>query len=364
MKGRVLTVALALGLAGVWANADQAKSRGSGGGGGGSQGGATSRHPSPSGGGSSSGGSSYGGSRSDGGSRVAPGSSRPLTQAERRHPRAGTGHGYRPYHYYPGYGYWYYPGYYPGYYYGYSPYWNSGLYFGVGGAYWGGGYYGGGYGYSPYHYSDAGAVRLLVDPEDTKVYVDGYYAGEVDDFDGLFQRLHIAPGRHEITLKKDGYRSHRYRVYVGENSTLKLRHDMERGSGPDTMEDLAGEKGLYEERARRDDDDADTDVPDREDDLQRPADRDRGDIAPPPPPDAMPEGRGAPGLLRLVVTPDDASVYVDGRFFGSARQSGEIELAPGPHRVEVVRPGYRTVEREVMIEARGTRTLSVTLDRP
>ena len=96
--------------------------------------------------------------------------------------------------------------------------------------------------------SDAGALRILVDPEDTKVYVDGYYAGEVDEFDGMFQRLHVSSGRHEITLKKDGYVTHRIRVYVGEDATMKLRHDMEKGSGPDTLEDLAGERGLYEER--------------------------------------------------------------------------------------------------------------------
>jgi hypothetical protein len=31
-------------------------------------------------------------------------------------------------------------------------------------------------------------------PRDAEVYVDGYYAGTVDDFDGTFQRLHIDTG--------------------------------------------------------------------------------------------------------------------------------------------------------------------------
>ena len=34
-----------------------------------------------------------------------------------------------------------------------------------------------------------GDVRLMVRPRDAAVYVDGYYAGVVDDFDGVFQRL-------------------------------------------------------------------------------------------------------------------------------------------------------------------------------
>jgi hypothetical protein len=374
-RATVTAVALVLGLSGTLALADQAKPRGSSSGssrpssgrsesGRSHSGSVGSRQHSPSQGNasapraSSSGHGYRGGSRSD------------LTIAERRHPRAGTGTGYyRPYSYYPGYGYWYSPGYYPGYYYGYWPYWGGGLAFGVGSYYGGhyGGYgYGGGYGspyvYRSYHQSDAGALRILVDPEDTKVYVDGYYAGEVDDFDGLWQRLYVSPGRHEVLLKKDGYRTHRFKVYVGEDSTVKLRHEMERGSGPDTMEDLAGERGLYEERRReaRDDEDFPAEDAGRARPRENEKEAARPEGAPPPPLD----GSQSAGLLALDVSPNDASVYVDGRFVGSVRQTGELELSPGPHRIEVVRPGYETAEREVVIEAGRTSRLFVSLRRP
>jgi hypothetical protein len=45
---------------------------------------------------------------------------------------------------------------------------------------------------------------LQVIPRETEVFVDGYFAGRVDDFDGRFQRLHIQPGEHELTLCLDG----------------------------------------------------------------------------------------------------------------------------------------------------------------
>src|SRR3954463_15414026 len=45
---------------------------------------------------------------------------------------------------------------------------------------------------------DLTALRLIVKPNDAKVYVDGYYAGIVDDFDGVFQRLHVPAGQHEV----------------------------------------------------------------------------------------------------------------------------------------------------------------------
>ncbi|HEY5906638.1 MAG TPA: PEGA domain-containing protein [Vicinamibacteria bacterium] len=364
----ILTVGLAVGVPASFAGADQAKPRGSSSGSGSSSAGA--RHHSPSSGSSQSR-SSSSGSGSGGDSYRGSPSSRPLSQAERRHPRPGTGTGYRgtgyqPYYYAPGWGYWYNPGYYPGYYYGYSPYWGSSLAFGAGG-YWGGGYWGGGYAgpsYSSGHTSDAGAVRVLVDPEDTKVYVDGYYAGEVDEFDGLMQRLNLAAGRHEILLKKDGYRSHRIKLYVERDATIKLRHDMEKGMGPDTLEDLAGDRGLEEERRRAErrpeaDEDAELGAP-QERELEQDQDLGRAPQLHAP----SPEGSVTPGLLILRVTPEDASVYVDGRFFGSARQTGEIELSSGRHRVEIVRPGFRTVERDVVVDAGRTLTLGIALDRP
>src|SRR5262245_45560319 len=77
------------------------------------------------------------------------------------------------------------------------PYWyGAGLY-----PYWYGPFWPGGYPYYyPYYsYDPTSALKLEVTPKDAEVYVDGYYAGIVDDFDGAFQRLHVLPGNHELT---------------------------------------------------------------------------------------------------------------------------------------------------------------------
>ena len=50
-------------------------------------------------------------------------------------------------------------------------------------------------------------LRINVKPREASVYVDGYFAGKVDDFDGVLQRLHVTPGRHELIIYLDGYRS-------------------------------------------------------------------------------------------------------------------------------------------------------------
>ena len=61
----------------------------------------------------------------------------------------------------------------------------------------------------PYYgrYDVRGSVRIEVKPEETEVYVDGYYVGVVDSYDGVFQRLHLPPGPHDIELRLEGHHS-------------------------------------------------------------------------------------------------------------------------------------------------------------
>src|SRR5688572_7861633 len=89
---------------------------------------------------------------------------------------------------------------------------------------WGGGFYAGFHpyylGFGPwYPYPAFGflpgvypqdhvvAVRLQVTPREAQVFVDGFAAGVVDDYDGVFQRLRLIPGPHEIVIYHPGYRT-------------------------------------------------------------------------------------------------------------------------------------------------------------
>ena len=334
-----LILAVSLALAPALLAQDHAVPRG--GGGGGSSGGGGG-HPSP--GVSSSSGGSSSGSGYSGGSSSGSGSYTPST-AERRHPRAGTGHGSGGGGYYPGY-----PGYPGGGWGGYYPGWGYGSWWPYGSFGWYGGYYGGYYGYpwgwgggTVYHHveSESGSVRVLVDPSEARVYVDGYYAGTVDDFDGLFQRLHVSPGRHEIALKLEGYKTHRVKVYVAPESTVKVDYDMEKGQG-ESFEDLS--KDVRESEVRRE-----RELEDRWAESEERAEKD--------------EAAAVGGRLELNVRPEDASVYVDGAFRGSAREASSLKLAPGRHRIEIVRPGFRTHDREVDVTPGVTTDLTIELER-
>src|SRR5947207_2243042 len=68
---------------------------------------------------------------------------------------------------------------------------------------------------------------------------------------------------------------------------------------------------------------------------------------PPQPPAVKTETRLTTGSLVLLVEPATAQVFVDGYYFGMPEdfdgQRGELELDQGPHKLELMAPGYETV---------------------
>ena len=71
------------------------------------------------------------------------------------------------------------------------------------------GHYGHRYGYAAYdwgpRYDYTGSLRLKIRPRFAEVHVDGYYAGRVDNYDGIFQRLRLEEGPHHIEIRYPGY---------------------------------------------------------------------------------------------------------------------------------------------------------------
>jgi PEGA domain len=131
-------------------------------------------------------------------------------------------YGYRPYYGYGYRGYYGYPGISLGFGFGY-PYGYG--YYGYGYPY----YYGYPYAYGGYYppayvvpgSAAYGGVRIQGAPRNAEVYVDGNYAGVVDDYDGAFQRLDLEPGSHEIEIRGPG-RPLTYDVNVTPGQTVTL----------------------------------------------------------------------------------------------------------------------------------------------
>lgn len=241
------------------------------------------------------------------------------------------------------------------------------------------GYYSGYYG-QPYRYREESSIRFQVTPKQAEVYIDGYYAGTVDDFDGTFQRLRTEPGEHEIALYLEGYRTVHQRVYLQVDATFRVKYTMEPLRPGDVQEPRPAATSTPATRApRRQARDRDQDDPqgpsDRPVDRQGPPQRPRGVPRQPPaerpqPPvdDQAPRPQrntSAFGTVAIRVQPAGADVFIDGERWEGPGDDERliIQLAPGTHRIEAKRDGYRDYEGSVDVRRGETVALNIALPR-
>jgi hypothetical protein len=214
-----------------------------------------------------------------------------------------------------------------------------------------------GHPYPPYVYGYGlrdeltASVRLQVRPRDAQVFVDGYLAGTVDDFDGVFQRLRVRPGGHDITLYLEGYRTVREQLYLGPGADRKVELDM--------APLAAGEQSEPPPPPSAEEVESPEDALDARPGAQR---------RPPV------EGRELPirerstrfGTLSIRVQPADAEILIDGERWSAPAESDrvQIRLSEGRHRVEVRKGGLSTYAEDVLIRRDATLSLNVSLTEP
>ena len=214
-----------------------------------------------------------------------------------------------------------------------------------------------GFGWYPYHFYGPpypypyryygyyrSSARLQVRPKHAQVFIDGYFVGTVDDFDGWAQRLDVEPGEHDLQIFLSGHRTFREKVLFRPGATIKIEH---------VLQPLAAGEA---EEARP--------VPSQS--PRPPARR----VDPPPAPRrgaTVPEAEAAAaeyGSIAVRVQPRDAQVIVNGEEWESPDAGNIIlQLTEGTHRIEVRREGYRTYSAEVRVRRGETTSLNVSLSR-
>lgn len=231
-----------------------------------------------------------------------------------------------------------------------GPYWGYPYYH-----YWGGGYY-----------DNSAELRIEVKPKEAQVYVDGYYAGIVDDFNGVFQRLHVRPGNHELALYLSGYRTVTQDLHLGVGQDLKIKFNMvPLGPGepnqpppqptapPTVQQGYGNEPGAPNTAAepRR------QVVPRR---AIRPEPAEPG-VAPPPENPAE-QGQGY-GSLVVRVQPAGADIVIDGERWQGPEGSERlvVQVAEGSHRIEVRKEGYAPFSTTVRVRSGETVPVNVSL---
>jgi len=236
---------------------------------------------------------------------------------------------YRGYGYYSYYPWGYYPWYNPWFYWG--PFYHHSYYYPVTG---------------DYYYS--GKVKTKIKPDSARVYVNGYLVGTADDFNGPFQYLHLKPGEYRMTFREKGYAPYMADVFVRPGHTTKVKFRLEEGA--DIIPEGVDLAILPPEEAESGSDDI------ARGEAESGAEEKTGSAT-----HYLDSGR-----LILTLQPVDASIYIDGQFWGSLENArnrlGVIRLEPGDHVLEITRPGYLSIKRGVTVEKDRDLALNISLE--
>jgi hypothetical protein len=258
----------------------------------------------------------------------------------------GVGYYHGPFYYRP----YYYP-----YFYGsafYSPFW--GFY----GAY---PYPYGPYPYPypyPYLYDTSSSVRVQVKPREASVYVDGYFVGTVDDFDGFSQRLRLVPGVHEVQIYLDGYKTITQKTLYRPATGYKIEQEMQKlGPGderpqPPTPEAAPQPTPQPEPQPGREAEPPAGRYPEAGPPHRRPA----PDIA------VEPDAEGF-GRLAIRVQPSDAEILIDGERWDTPASDAPItvQLSTGPHHLELRKDGFMPYSTDIVIRQDDVTRVNVSL---
>jgi hypothetical protein len=211
--------------------------------------------------------------------------------------------------------------------------------------FWSGWY---GYQYRPYPfypryiYEPGADLRVQVTPREAEVYIDGYLVGNVDDFDGVFQRLRVPYGEHQISVYREGYRTITEKMLFRPYQSYSIKQPMQPLASGDAAEPRpTPEPGGPSQAPPR-----------------------RGVPPTPAYPDRNPDRRADRfGAVAIRVQPADAAVFIDGERWDTP--AGEdrlvLELSEGSHRVEIRKDGFKPYSTTITVRAGETVTLNVSL---
>jgi hypothetical protein len=212
---------------------------------------------------------------------------------------------------------------------------------------------------------DLAVVAIDVRPKDAEVFLDDRFVSRARYLDGKPDYLYLEPGRYKLELRLSGYQTIAIDLDAAAGGRFDLKHRLDRAKGKaeDQPQDANGKgkpfQRVYSPLAV-------------EGALIPPAKPARGAPNPSLRPDlgsdnavgvAVPEKRSA--SLRIRVSPEQASVLLDGVFVATGRElnrmEGPLATSAGTHTIEVRADGYATLSRSVELEPGEAREVTIDL---
>jgi hypothetical protein len=211
---------------------------------------------------------------------------------------------------------------------------------------------------------DLAVVSTKVRPKNARVYLDDRFVGRARYLDGRPGYLYLEPGSYQLELRLEGYRTVLVELDAQSGCRYDLKHRLERAPGPRSHDnDVYGEGRPFNRVFGPIEENQPTEASPRsagpDPSLRKDLDvgsRESGD-----------ESARTGAALRLRVTPESATVTIDGEFMATG---GELELMEQPlaipagkHLLVIGAPGYSEFSKEIEVSESEVVELEVSLSR-
>jgi hypothetical protein len=180
-------------------------------------------------------------------------------------------------------------------------------------------------------------VRLVIEPDDANVLLNGKWIGEAYEFGTFKTAIRLASRNNEIIIKKEGYLEEAVDLYQYYSRDITIRIKLVKD------EDYTGSVKRKK--------------PVRKPEPKKPEYTPKSEPERTPPQDLTEKSAeisaGKPVDVTLEILPEESSIYLNGKFWGISPKGGKIEnfrLKPGKYTLAVVKPGYRTFEKELHVK--------------
>lgn len=172
-------------------------------------------------------------------------------------------------------------------------------------------------------------ITFHTDPDDAEVLLNGEFIGLAYEFASEEAPLILTSKDNELVLRKRGYEEVSVDLWEYQGVDIHIEETLTpiEGYGDSPVEE---EKPVNERN------------PPKVEEMK--------EMPPPPPP--PPEPSAEPVPVTLSIQPVEAAVYLDGKFLAVIPENGKItnlRLAPGEHKVEICKPGFKTISNTISL---------------
>jgi len=189
---------------------------------------------------------------------------------------------------------------------------------------------------------DGVRVVMHVTPDDADVLLNGRFIGAAYEYAASGLALRLASRENDLVFRKKGYREKVINLRSYSSSRITLRFELAPESAPATDETVVGDaaqESSYEAQSEP--------------------------LKPQPAEQPQPAERFLT-QVSLTVTPEEAAVYIDGRFWGLAPAAGQaifLRLPPGTYAFAAFKPGYAPHSSEIVVPKQEKFPLEIALKK-